>query len=60
MGESNGLQCFFIYIYFFFGCAGSVLPHRLFSGCGEQGGHSLVVMCGLLIAMASLVIEHRL
>ena len=66
MGESNGQQGFFLYIYIYnfiyfyiFDCAGSVLLHRLFSGCGEQGA-TLVVMPGLLIAMASLVMEHRL
>ena len=44
---------------FIFGCAGSSLPCGLFSGCG-QWGYSLVVVCGLLIAVASLVTEHRL
>jgi len=48
----------FIYLYIF-DCAGSVLLHRLFSGCREQGA-TLVAMHGLLIAMASLVMEHRL
>ena len=32
---------------------------RAFSSCGEQG-LLFVVVCGLLIVMASLVAEHRL
>ena len=40
------------------GCAGSSLPVGLFSVVGR--GHSLVVVHGLLTAMASLVAEHRL
>ena len=32
---------------------------RAFSSCGEQGLH-LVAVRGLLIAVASLVAEHRL
>ena len=44
---------------FIFGCAGSSLPCGLFSGCG-QWGYSLVVVCGLLIAVASLAAEHCL
>ena len=43
---------------FIFGCTGSSLWHRLFSGCREQG-LLFVVMWGLLIAVAPLV-EHRL
>ena len=39
------------FIYFISGYAGSSLPHRLFSSCGEQGLLSLV-------AMSSLVAEH--
>ena len=34
-----------------------MLLRGLFSSCG---GHSLVAVCGLLIAMASLVVEHGL
>ena len=48
-----------LYIYNLFGCAGSSLLCRLFSSCGE-GGYSLVTMPGLLIVVASLVVEHRL
>ena len=36
-----------------------VAVHGLFSGCGEWG-LLFVVVHGLLIAVASLVVEHRL
>ena len=49
------LFCFYLFI---FGCAGSLLLCRLCSGCSEQG--LLIVVSGLLIAVASLVVEHRL
>ena len=42
---------------FIFGCVGSLLLHMGFSSCKEQGLPFLVV-CGLLIAVASLVVEH--
>ena len=41
------------------GCAGSSLLHGLFSSCRGEG-RSLVGVCRLLIAEASLVAEHRL
>ena len=41
------------------GCAGSLLLHELFSSCSEQGLLCIVVH-QLLIAVASLVAEHRL
>ena len=41
-----------------FGCAGSLLLSGLFSSCGE-GGYSLVPVCGLLIAVTSLLAVHR-
>ena len=41
----------FILFIFIFGCAGSWLLHRLFSGCSKWE---------LLIAVASLVAERRL
>ena len=53
----------FIYIYlkiifkFVFDWTGSLLLHRL-SLILESKGYSLVVVCGLLIAVASLVAEH--
>ena len=45
----------------FFGesCAGSLLLCGLFSTFGEWG-YSLVVVLGLLIAMASVVVGHGL
>ena len=42
-----------------FVCAGSSLLHGLFSSCGEWG-LVVVVVHRLLIAVASLVAEHRL
>ena len=40
---------FILFIYFYFGCAGSLLLLELCSGCREWGS-SLVVVCGLLVA----------
>ena len=45
--------------YFIFGLAGSLLLQRLFSSCGDWG-HSLIAVCGLLTAEASLLVENRL
>ena len=42
-----------------FGCAGSSSLPKLFCSCGEQG-LVLIVVAGLLTAVASLVVEHRL
>ena len=56
------------YYYFFFkknffsclfGCDGSSLLHGL-SLIAVMGGYLLVVLCRLLILVASLVAEHRL
>ena len=44
---------------FIFGCAGSLL-YEDFSPVVVSGGFCLVVVQGLLIAVASLVAEHRL
>ena len=47
---------------FFFGCIRSSLLHMgflAFSSCGEWGLHFTAVR-GLLIVVASLVVEHRL
>ena len=44
---------------FAFGCAGSSLLRGL-SLVALSRGDSLVVTCGLLIAVASLVVEHGL
>ena len=45
---------------FIFGCAGSLLLRLGFSGCAEWGLLSLVAVLGPLVAVASLVTEHRL
>ena len=51
---------FFVFCFcFFIGCAGSLLLHRLFSSCDEQGLLSSCGVHGPLIVVASLV-EHRL
>ena len=47
------------FIYLFLALLGLRCCVRAFSSCGEQGLLSVVV-CGLLIAVASLVTEHRL
>ena len=49
----------FIYL-FIFGNAGSLLLRLGFSSCAEWGLLSLVAVLGPLIAVASLVTEHRL
>ena len=51
-------------LVFIFGCAGSLLPHGLFSSCGKQVLLFLTVR-QLLIAVASLIVDtgsraHRL
>ena len=46
----------FYLFYFIFGC---VAVHGLSSSCGERG-LLFVVVCRLLIAVASLVAEHGL
>ena len=51
-----GVHLFFVC---FFGCAGSSLLQGLFSSCGERGLLFIEVL-GLLVAVASLVAEHRL
>ena len=51
----------FYFIYLFsFGCTGSSLVCRSFSLVIASGDSSLVVVCELLIAVASLAVEHRL
>ena len=53
-----GVYLFFF--YFIFGCIGSSLLRAGFvSSCGEQG-LLFVAVRGLLIAVASLVADHRL
>ena len=46
-------------ILFIFGCAGSLLLCCLFLVVASRG-YSLVAVCGLLIAVASLVAQHGL
>ena len=48
-----------LFVFFFFGCAGSSLLRRLFSSCDERG-LLFIAACGLLIAVASLVSEPGL
>ena len=55
-GAENILNLF---IYLFIGCAGSLLLHAGFSLVVASWGYSVVVR-GLLIAVASLVVEHGL
>lgn len=50
------ILCHFILI---FGCSGSSLLHVAFSSCAEWG-LLFVVVHGLLIAVGTLVVEHRL
>ena len=49
----------FILFILIFGCVGSLLLRGAFSSCGEQG-LLFVAVRGLLIAVASLVVEHGL
>ena len=53
------LGSFFFLIFFIYGRAGPSLLHGLFSSFGERG-LLFVAVCRLLIALASLVTEHRL
>ena len=48
-----------LFIYLFLAALGLHCCVQAFSSCGEQG-LLFVVVCGLLIAVASLVAEHRL
>ena len=49
----------YLFTYFIIGYTGSSLlcVGFLFA---ESGGYSLILVCGLLIARTSLVVEHRL
>ena len=52
----------YLYFFFFFPFLMDVLAFHCcvgFSLVEANRGYSLVVMCGLLIAMASLVLEHE-
>ena len=55
----NFVKNTFIYLFLFFGYAGSSLLCRLFSNCGKQE-LLFIAVHRLLIVMASLVAEHRL
>ena len=46
-------------LYFFYYYKVFIATGRLFSSCSERGC-SLVAACGLLIALTSLLAEHRL
>ena len=48
-----------LFIYLFLAALGLRCCTRAFSSCGERG-LLLVAVCGLLIAVASLVVEHGL
>ena len=50
-------NCMYLFIL---GCAGSSLSCRLVSGCGERGATLSLQLHGLLIAVVSLVSQHRL
>ena len=51
--------CFYFFIFTFWLCWVFVAACGLFSSCGERGPLFIAVR-GLLIAVASLVAEHRL
>ena len=56
----KGFKKNLIIFFFFFGCVVSLCCYaQAFSSCGELG-LLFVVVCRLLIAVASLVAEHRL
>ena len=60
----GGLVAFFhlfiyLFIYLFLAVLGLHCCAWAFSSCGERG-LLLVAVCGLLTAVASLVVEHRL
>ena len=48
-----------LFIYLFLAALGLRCRMRAFSSCGEQG-LLFIAVHGLLIAVASLVVEHRL
>ena len=49
-----------VYLFFFFDCTGSSLLCMIVSLVVVSRGYSPLVMCGLLIAVASLITGHRL
>ena len=50
---------FFNLFIFIFGCVGSSLLHAAFSSCSKRG-LLFIVVCRLIIVVASLVAEHGL
>ena len=52
-------KCIYLFIYLFLAALGLHCCARAFSSCGERG-LLFVAVCGLLIAVASLVAEHGL
>ena len=61
MPPKSVLFCFFLtYLFIFWLCWVFIAACGLFlSSCGEQG-LLFIVVCGLLIEVASLVVEHGL
>ena len=57
--ETSLLLSFHSFFFFFLVALGLHCCARAFSSSGEQG-LLLVAVCGLLIAVASLAVEHRL
>ena len=53
------MESFYLFIYLFLAELGLCCWARAFSSCGRQG-LLFVAVRGLLIAVASLVAEHRL
>ena len=51
--------CFLFFVFLFLAALGLHCCARAFSSCGERG-LLFVALCGLLIAVASLVAEHGL
>ena len=49
----------FIYLFYFLGALGLHCSPQAFSSCGERG-LLFIVVCGLLIVVASLIVEHGL
>ena len=57
--ELDVCVCFFNLLFLFLAALGLRCCARAFSSCGEQG-ILFVEVCGLLIVVASLVVEHGL
>ena len=57
--EKNHIVDFYLFIYLFLAALGLRCCAQAFSSCGEWG-LLFIAVCGLLIAVASLVVEHGL